>query len=123
MSDIKYTDEMVEEIIKEIPEGIEEKAAQMLSDGGHELDADISAVLNEAAFVKEEQVSASKKPKKKYEAKKAIGKNVDVKCSSSNREASYDSEAQQLTITQNGITIMVSPCKTEKQAIRLAAKF
>tara|TARA_R110002126_G_scaffold27707_3_gene92986 strand:- start:12 stop:287 length:276 start_codon:yes stop_codon:yes gene_type:complete len=66
---------------------------------------------------------AAKKPKKKYEAKKAIGKNVDVKCSSSNREASYDSEAQQLTITQNGITIMVSPCKTERQAIRLAAKF
>tara|TARA_R110000850_G_scaffold43936_2_gene112314 strand:- start:341 stop:613 length:273 start_codon:yes stop_codon:yes gene_type:complete len=90
MSNINYTDEMVEEIIKEIPEGIEEKAA--------------------------------KKPKKKYEAT-SIGKNVDVKCSSSNREASYDSEAQQLTITQNGITIMVSPCKTERQAIRLAAKF
>ena len=100
MSGINYTDEMAEEIIKEIPEGVEEKAEEA-----------------------PEKVSSSKKPKKKYEAKKAIGKNVDVKCSSSNREASYDSEAQQLTITQNGITIMVSPCKTEKQAIRLAAKF
>ena len=100
MSGINYTDEMAEEIIKEIPEGIEEKAEEA-----------------------PEQVSASKKPKKKYEAKKAIGKNVDVKCSSSNREASYDSVSQQLTITQNGTTIMVSPCKTERQAIRLAAKF
>jgi hypothetical protein len=109
MSGINYTDEMAEEIIKEIPEGIEEKAEEA-----------------------PEQVSASKKPKKKYEAKKAIGKNVDVKCGSSSvvnngiigfRKASYDPEAQQLTITQNGITIMVSPCKTEKQAIRLAAKY
>tara|TARA_R110000796_G_C14213754_1_gene393620 strand:- start:85 stop:399 length:315 start_codon:yes stop_codon:yes gene_type:complete len=104
MSDIKYTDEMseetAEEIIKEIPEGVDE-----------------------ATLAQEEKVSVSKKPKKKYGAKKAIGNNVDVKCSSSNREASYDSETQQLTITQNGTTIMVSPCKTEKQAIRLAAKF
>ena len=104
MSGINYTDEMTEEtaeeIIKEIPEGVDE-----------------------VALAEEAKVSVSKKPKKNYGAKKAIGKNVDVKCSSSNREASYDSEAQQLTITQNGITIMVSPCKTEKQAIRLAAKF
>tara|TARA_R110000868_G_scaffold6786_2_gene37805 strand:- start:617 stop:910 length:294 start_codon:yes stop_codon:yes gene_type:complete len=97
MSGINYTDEMAEEIIKEIPEGVEESAA-------------------------EEKVSVSKKPKKKYSST-LIKKNVGVKCSSSKREASYDSDAQQLTITQNGITIMVSPCKTEKQAIRLAAKF
>ena len=100
MSGINYTDEMtdemVEEIVKEIPESVDE-----------------SAIAEEAP----------KKIKKKYQAKKAIGKNVDVKCSSSNREASYDTDAQQLTITQNGITIMISPCKTEKQAIRLAAKF
>ena len=104
MSDIKYTDEMseetAEEIIKEIPEG-----------------------ADEVALAEEAKVSVSKKPKKNYGSKKAIGNNVDVKCSSSNREASYDSVSQQLTITQNGTTIMVSPCKTEKQAIRLAAKF
>jgi nickel-dependent lactate racemase len=102
MSGIEYTDEMAEEIIKEIPEGVDE-----------------AALAEEKAM---EKVSVSKKPKKNYAAT-SIGKNVNVKCSSSNREASYDSEAQQLTITQNGITIMVSPCKTEKQAIRLAAKF
>ena len=94
MSDIKYTDEMTEETAEEIIKEIPEGIEE----------------------------KAAKKPKKKYEAT-SIGKNVDVKCSSSNREASYDSEAQQLTITQNGITIMVSPCKTERQAIRLAAKY
>ena len=104
MSDIKYTDEMTdemaEEIIKEIPE-----------------------VIDEAPKKVKTIKKANQKFAAPYGSEKSVGKNVDVKCSSSNRKASYDSNAQQLTITQNGITIMVSPCKTERQAIRLAAKF
>ena len=46
MSDIEYTDEMVEEIIKEIPEGVDEVA-----------------LAEEKAM---EKVSFSKKPKKKF---------------------------------------------------------
>jgi len=90
---------MAEEITAEIPEGVDEAPKDS---------AFVDELVAEFGFSKE--------------AVKLLV-NVDVKCSSSNRDASYDSKAQQLTITQNGITIMVSPCKTENQAIKLAAKF
>ena len=96
MSDVKYTDDMAEEIVKEIPEGVEE-----------------SAIVEEAP----------KKTKKKYQAKKAIGKNVDVKCSSSNREASYDSNTGELVISQNGLVVMICPCRSEDHARKMAAKY
>lgn len=46
-----------------------------------------------------------------------------IKCSSSNRLASYNSDAGEVVISQNGIVVMISACRSEEHARKIAAKF